>query len=628
MKLACPSQAAALCCALIGSNGWTMASAQQVTIGVLAFEGAEQTKARWDATASYLTEQVPPYRFLIEPLNRAQLDRRVNNGTLGFVLTNPGNYVGLESSHGVSRIATLVTARGTRTYTEFSSVIFARTDSSIESIDDIRNRPFAAVGPGAFGGFQLARWTLHQAGYDPLDGDANMLWLGLPQQQIVDAVLDRRADVGTVRTGVLEAMARRGEIELSELRVLALRQHDDLPYLHSTLLVPEWPFAKTAHTPIALARDVAIALFRLSPNHQAAIDAGIAGWTIPLDYSVVHTILRELGVQPYQERPMTFARVWNRYRIHLLAILVLIASLAGFLVYYRYNNRRLADASRILEREIERRCTAQQALARHRDQLEQTIAGHTAQLQRAEEERHERRTELAHFARLATAGELVGGLAHELNQPLTAALNYTNGCLRRLALPNPDAEALSDGMSQTREALQRAAEVMVALKRFLRKDEVSRESVLLEQQVEVVLDLMGAEIRRRAITVTAVSIAGLPPAAANAIQVQQVLANLLMNALESFDQRTDVSPPQIRIEGGLVHDGIRVCVTDNAAGLPTDVPHDSLFDSFRTTKPQGMGMGLSISRRLVEAHNGQLSLDDAPGGGAIACFTLPRASRA
>ena len=157
-----------------------------------------------------------------------------------------------------------------------------------------------AVDKNAFGGFLMAWREFKDRGIDPFRDFTEIKFVGLPQDQIVHAVLDGNVDAGMVRTDTLERMAAAGKIQLEQVRILNPQQVAGFPFALSTRLYPEWPFAKVRQTSDALAQKVAIALLSLPPGHPVLISSKSAGWTVPLDYTPVHDLYRELRIGPYE----------------------------------------------------------------------------------------------------------------------------------------------------------------------------------------------------------------------------------------------------------------------------------------------------------------------------------------
>jgi len=343
----------------------SFAQAERVSIGVLAYDGSEQAVRRWQPTADYLSKQIAGYEFEIVPLTHAAFEHSINKGGIDFLLTNPGHYVRLEVEFGVTRIATFKTAFEDQVLTQFSSVVFSRKDSGIASLEDLKGKTLAAVSEGAFGGFQLAQDTLLQQGIDARK-DMNVSWLGFPHSDVVKAVLSGAADAGTVRSGVLEKMAVRGELKLSDVTVLRQRETGDFPLMHSVDLYPEWPFAKLPGTDDALAKKVAIALFQMPQSALAAQKAGGAGWTIPLDYTRVHKVLRRLKLEPYPAAALDLRAFWKAYQAWIVALgLLFLISLLSLI--------RLSRTNQQLKQ-------TQRSLHGHQLQLEETVAQRTEEL--------------------------------------------------------------------------------------------------------------------------------------------------------------------------------------------------------------------------------------------------------
>ena len=338
---------------------------QKVTIGVLAYNGKQQAINRWQPTADYLSARIQAYQFHIEPLTHQEFKHAINKGSLDFILTNPGHYVRLEVAFGVIRIATFKSKFNQQIFTQFSSVIFTRKDSYINTLEDLKGHSFAAVSEEAFGGFQLAQKALKEKGIDALE-EMNLVWLGFPHSDIVKAVLSGKADAGTVRSGILERMSENGSINLSQLRIIANKDDPEFPILHSVGLYPEWPFSKLPRTDPAIAKKVAIALFLMKENEIAAEESFGAGWTIPLDYTSVHNVFRSLQIEPYPPSPLNLNKFWRAYFPWIIVISLLFLSSLLMLLRFISTNRQLKST--------------QQSLFRHQSELEEKVKRRTKEL--------------------------------------------------------------------------------------------------------------------------------------------------------------------------------------------------------------------------------------------------------
>ncbi len=246
----------------------------------------------------------------------------------------------------------------------------------------------------------------------------------------------------------------------------------------------------------------------------------------------------------------------------------------------------------------------------------------------SERKARERRIEelqrdLRHVTRLSAMGQLASAIAHELNQPLMASLNYANAAQRVLAELDSDAAALArDATGKAATQIARAGEIISRLREFVGKRAPSRSPIDINHTVgeAVALGLIGPA--GAAMPVETELDPGLPPVLADRVQVQQVLINLLLNAVDAVH---GVEQPKLRITTSRQSDGaVRIGVVDNGIGMSDETRH-SLFQPFVTTKPNGIGMGLSICRTIVEAHGGRLWAENAPAGGTIFHFTLPAA---
>jgi len=245
-------------------------------------------------------------------------------------------------------------------------------------------------------------------------------------------------------------------------------------------------------------------------------------------------------------------------------------------------------------------------------------------IRRNEEERH--RAELAHVARLSMMGEMAASLVHELNQPLHAVNNYAHGSIRRL-LKTPDRDAdLVAAIQQISDEANRAAEIVRRVRRFVQKHEPQRSEILVNRLVEDVVLLSKAESEQRQTKIVLGLCGDLPSVPGDPIQIEQVIMNLVRNALEAMDEtpedRRVLDIKTMRNDG----DTIRVEVCDCGTGIEIE-DMEKLFQPFFTTKPEGMGMGLAISRSIIQAHGGRLWATVNPVQGCTFHFTLPTGIR-
>jgi PAS domain S-box-containing protein len=253
------------------------------------------------------------------------------------------------------------------------------------------------------------------------------------------------------------------------------------------------------------------------------------------------------------------------------------------------------------------------------------ISEDITQRKRDEQDARRHRNELAHASRVIVMGEMATSLAHELNQPLAVISGCAQVCLDRVRSRNGGSAELADSVEQIAEQALRANEIIRRTRRFLRKEEDERKPIDVNESIHGIADLLRVDAREQGAMIELDLADGLPPVSADLIQLQQVVLNLAHNGMEAMaDCRPALRRLTIRTsaaDGGMVE----VAVRDAGRGIPAE-NLARIFDPFFTTKPSGLGMGLAISRSIVEAHGGRLwaSSDE---GGAVFRFTLPRTAK-
>lgn len=325
-------------------------------IGVLAFRAKSEALARWQPLAAHLERKVPDTRFELEVFDNEEMDAAVAAGALDFIFVQPSQYVRLTYQHPMSSpLATLVNFEGKTAVSRFGGLIFTLADrGDLNQLADLHGRTVAAVDVNGLGGFQMQALELLEAGIR-LPQDGRVEETGQPQDRVVQAVLEGRADAGFVRTGLIEAMIAGGELEASRLKPLAPQSHPGFPFIASTRLYPEWPFAAMAHVDPDLTRQVAAALLSLPHDGEIARSMRIAGFTIPGDYRSIDELLRALRLPPFDQPPsFTLGEVWARWRSLWIVLLgtigtTLLVSISRLVS----RNRELLRAQSLLQRSNE-----------------------------------------------------------------------------------------------------------------------------------------------------------------------------------------------------------------------------------------------------------------------------------
>ncbi len=266
------------------------------------------------------------------------------------------------------------------------------------------------------------------------------------------------------------------------------------------------------------------------------------------------------------------------------------------------------------------------------DRLMVSVVRDISLRKKAEQERGQHRDILAHMTRLSTMGEMVAGIAHEVRQPLHAVSNYANAALSSLNKVDPIRPLTSDQMRDLKEcnvgirdASKRANEILRGLRAFAEKSEQRRERINLNQVVADSVELVAFEARKSQATVEIELSEGLPGLIADRIQIEQVVVNLLHNAYEALRNSDPPRRVVVRTSQGIASQGtgyLEVQVEDNGPGVPSE-QHGRLYEAFYSTKRNGMGMGLTISRTIIEDHGGRLWARNKQGRGVTFHFSLP-----
>jgi C4-dicarboxylate-specific signal transduction histidine kinase len=241
---------------------------------------------------------------------------------------------------------------------------------------------------------------------------------------------------------------------------------------------------------------------------------------------------------------------------------------------------------------------------------------------RTDQEMRETQERMMHVARLATLGELASGISHELNQPLAAIATYAQAARRLVAMPEADPADVREALQEIADQALRAGEIIRRVRALARRQVGSREPCDLNEVVTDLLPLIQAEARASDVRVQLQLPAGLPQVNVDRIQIQQVLLNLVRNAIEAL-QANAVGERAVTLRTCSTPSGeVQLAVTDNGPGF-TEQMRGQIFVPFITSKDNGTGLGLAISRSIVESHRGRLEYQPAEPHGASLLLTLP-----
>jgi len=564
--------------------------AKDVTIGVFAYQGERAATADWSPVLSYLNAALPAHHFRLGNLDAEGLRRAISEQRVDLVITNPGYYVAMEYEFGLSRIATLASPQSLSPARAIGSAVIVRADrNDLHALSDLAGKRLAVVAPQAFGGYLVVARELLQQGIDPEADLKELRFVGLPMTNIIQAVQSGAVDAGVIRTCLAEQLARRGDLRLADFRVLSPRHEDGFSCALSTPLYPDWPIAVTRATDRTLAKQVAQALLNMPET-----DGGLS-WSVPADYQPVHDLYRELRLAPYAFlRANTPQALLRRYWPWLLGLLLL-------LVAWGIHTIRVDHL-------VQRRTAQLRDSLAAREAAEAQMRGHQEQME--------------HLSRLSILGELSGNLAHEINQPLTTIGNYARSVLRRQSDGRLTPEAVLEACTEIDNEAQRASGIVRRIRHFARKRPAVREPVDVGSiAAEARRLVLGMLMHPPEITIED-QLALQCEVLADGPQIQQVVLNLLKNAMDAGrDLPAARQGVVLRLE--IADKRLLVHVMDQGCGLSDDdLGH--LFESFFTTKADGLGLGLPICKTIIEAHGGRLWADRNPQGpGMLFSFSLP-----
>ncbi len=562
---------------------------QHLKVGVLANWGYLQAEKRWQPMMDYLTEKVDGARFSVRPGSFEELNAALEAGEIEFIVTNPGQYLYLSNQFPLSWLATMRSRKHNGATYAIGSTIIVRADSDYRTLYDLKDKVVAASGRHALGGYQATVGLMHKLGMTPEDFFKEVKFLGFPLGPLIFQVRDRNIDAAITPFCTLEEMVEKGVIRTEDFRVINPSRPSGYDCQVSTQLYPNWSFAASEEVSYNLTKQITRALYELTPDHPAAIQAGTLGWTAPISQLKVIQLFSNLHYQKQEVSKWDLLLEWmeaNRKWGVVLALLFVIATLYHFWIEFKF--RQKSDTLVETERELKRKAV----------QLERL---HSA----------------------AVVGEIGAGLAHEINQPIAAINNYSEGGLVRLrSQTQPDTEMLAL-LDKINQQSQRAASVVQRIRGLLKRRETVLERVNLLTLVDEGLSLMKLELERHRVQIRT-QVSGEPYfAMADRVGMQQVLINLLKNSVDALSELTD-HEGMILVELQFDDQQVHLRVIDNGPGFAEDP--QTMMATFTTTKSDGLGLGLAICSDLVKAQDGEFSIcNNSDGEGCTAEVIFKRA---
>ncbi|MFK3709223.1 tetrathionate respiration histidine kinase TtrS [Leclercia adecarboxylata] len=545
------------------------------TIGILALRGETATRTHWQPLVDSLNHAVPGAHFRLLPLDLDGMREAVNQGNIQFVLTNPGQFVQLNSHYHLRWLSSLRSGQGdTVESMTTGSAIVVRDASGITHQQDLAGKMLGAVDPQAFGGYLLGYRALRDAGLQV--DESKVRFVGFPADALLYLLREDAIQAAIVPVCLLESMDSEGLIDKSQFRVL-LQKNVAWHCLTSTPLYPDWSFAALPGVDDRVADAVTRALLS-SPR-----------WGAPTSTNDTEALLRELNRHPEQQRIGQTIIDWVRQ--HRLAIGLCLLLAALFIANYGW--------VMVL---VNRRGKA----------LEQANSQLRAQQQALEQARQ-----------MNMLGEMASGFAHELNQPLAAIRMYAQGGLNHLSGAEKRG-AVEKALINIESQAERCGLIIRHLREWAnpaRQTEPATESYTpcdVAGTLRQVLTLLQLDKAAPGLSVYLNShqsvLLFLPP-----VVLEQVLANIILNAVQAGASNLwiDLHPDDQQYQ---------IVLQDDAGGIPAEQLSD-LFRPFHSGKKTGMGLGLVICQRLLRGVYGDISVHNhrAPDGseGVRVTLTFP-----
>lgn len=567
------------------------AKVQTLDVGVLATRGAQEAKQRWQPTMDWLTSNIANTQFLLHPFTLNEMEQAVKDQQVDFVITNPGQAVLLGRQYPLSWLATLNSAiAGGSTHTIGSTVV-VRADSSFKTLNSLNGTAIAGVAENAFGGYLTFRFEIDKLGLDQSSYFSDVRFLGFPLDALLYQLRDNQVEAAVVPVCILENMASEGLITLSDYRVINNMAPQNFDCKVSTSLYPNWSFAKTDRVSNKLAKLIAKTLFSLPSTHRAALAANSLGWTSPISQLSVDKLYQGLDMHPLQKPWWQEAFSWlksNQQWGWAFFLFFVILNGYHFLLEFRFSRSKRA--------------------------LEQTLY-----------ELKEKNSMLEHSQRVAIVGELGSSLAHEINQPLAAIRNYSQGGMLQID-KGKSAQQLAPVFEKIQQQVIRADSIIQRLRNLINKRVVEKSYCEVDEVLSDTLELLAYSFNKQNITIHRVKSPSSTTLFVDRVGLQQVLLNVLNNAVEACQTRSIQYPADFNLQiivSVEVKDGsVFIKVSDNGIGLQQEA--SKLSAAFFTTKEQGLGLGLAICQGVIEAHHGQLQLQAIKPNGCCVTITLPQ----
>lgn len=564
----------------------TITTQTRVTVAVLATRGHSRAIQRWQPTLDWLEQHLPSYHFQLQPANLEQMEDIVRNHKAEFVITNPGQAVLLGRQYPLSWIATLKSPWEQGTSHALGSALIVHADNHYTNLQDLEHSNAVAVSPNAFGGFLTLKQYLKSQQQDTVNFFHHIDYVGFPLDAMLYQLRDNKADVAIAPACLLENMVSEGLIDGSKFRVINNISPSYFPCAVSTPLYPNWSFAKTSLADETLATEIAKLLLNLPSDSPEAIAAQSLGWASPISPHSIDTLYRNLDIHPLQATWSQQALLWIKQHQEWAwgaVILFILLNCYHFWLEYRFSR-----SKKLL-------LLAQQDLNQKSQMLE-------------------------HAQRVAIVGGLGSHLAHEINQPLSAIRNYSQGAKIKISR-GASAQEVSPIIEKIEQQVIRVDAIVQRLRNLINKRPVEKKHLDIKIIIDDTLAFLQHDFQHKNINVQCQYSGQSKAIEMDPVGMQQVLINLLNNAADACLSVDTINEHKIMINVTYSEQSLMIEVQDNGPGLAQST--EQLQSAFVSTKEKGLGLGLSICRDIVENHDGQFSIHSIEPQGCNAQIQLP-----
>ncbi|PKG77608.1 sensor histidine kinase [Shewanella sp. Actino-trap-3] len=561
-------------------------------VAVLANYGVAKSIQRWQPLMTYLTKRVKNASFEVVPLDFNHMNDQLLNGQVQFVVTNPGHYFNMSSDFPISWLATMKSNQHNGSTFAIGATIIVRSESPYKTLEDLSGHSVVASDPSALGGYQAAIGLINSKAYSTNNFFGKVTFLGFPLEPLIYQVRDGTADIAITPFCTLEQMVRDGYINAADYRVINDVTPEGYECAVSTPLYPNWSFASSDAVPLKVRTDITRALLSVSATHQASIVGQNRGWAAPISQFQVVKLFKELDIE--SNKMPVYLQVWQWIKLNqkwgfgLLGLFV-IATIYHLWLEYRFRQK-----------------------SEHLLSSERQLKNKALQLERLQS--------------AAILGEIGAGLAHELNQPIAAITQYSEGGMIEQANNTGEDSKQYQLLDKIHQQSIRAGEIVHRIRGLLQRKNAEATEFYVHEQLMICLELLEHEFKihniklNTQLTSTDIKLTG------DKVGFCQVLINVLKNAVDAMSERglSAKIPNRIRIDSYIVDHRLKLKIYDNGIGLSCSA--DDFKTSFFSTKENGLGLGLAICNDVIMQFGGKINLskckDDPDSAWQMGCRVL------